>query len=322
MKYKLVVGLFLQLLVGFGIAQETLKGVVVSENQRGKLSPVPYANVYWQGTNYGTSTDSNGVFQLAIPEQARNLITSFVGFQSDTTPVEDFEKTVTINLKQSIALKTVNVEYRRKGTELSFINPIQLIKMNEKELFKAACCNLSESFETNPSVDVNFTDAITGARQIRMLGLNGPYTMISRENMPGIRGLGNAFGLSFIPGTWINSIQVTKGVGSVVNGYESIAGQINVELHQPDHGEQTFANLYSNVAGRLELNLTHTEQLNEHLATTVLLHGNNRSFERDNNDDGFRDFPLQDQVNFANRWKLKLDNGWMTQLGIHLSKGR
>lgn len=316
MKYKIILGLFLQSLVIMGIAQEAIKGVVLSESEKGKLEPIPFANVYWQGTNYGTSTDSNGVFQLAIPEGARNLIASFVGFQSDTSLITDFEKPISISLRQSISLKTVEVEYRKKGSELSFINPIQTIEMNERELFKAACCNLSESFETNPSVDVSFTDAITGAKQIRMLGLNGPYTMISRENMPGIRGLGNAFGLSFVPGTWINSIQVTKGVGSVVNGYESIAGQINVELQQPDHGEQTFVNLYGNAAGRTELNLIHTEELSEHLGTTVLLHGNNRSFERDRNDDGFRDFPLQNQINFINRWKWKTDNGWMGQLGV------
>lgn len=218
-------------------AQESIRGVVVSQNKKGKLEPIPYANVYWMNTNYGTSTDSNGTFQLAIPENPTKVIASFVGFVSDTQTVKNFNKPLSFELKEAVDLQTVEVEYQRKTTEISFINPMKMENISERELFKAACCNLSESFETNPSVDVNFTDAVTGAKQIRMLGLDGPYTLISRENMPGVRGLGNAYGLAFIPGTWINSIQVTKGVGSVVNGYESIAGQINTELQKPEVGE-------------------------------------------------------------------------------------
>lgn len=317
MKYKLLLGLLMQFLVSLLSGQEILHGVVVSENEKGRLEPIPFANVYWEGTNYGTSTDTNGTFQLAIPEGGKKLISSFVGFSNDTSVVENFDRPVSINLKRSIELETVTIEHRRRASEMSFINPIQTIDMNEKELFKAACCNLSESFETNPSVDVNFTDAVTGAKQIRMLGLNGPYTMISRENMPGIRGASTAFGLGSIPGTWINSIQVTKGVGSVVNGYESIAGQINVELQQPDHGEQTYLNLYGNQAGRSEMNLIHTEQLSKYIGTTFLVHGSTRPFERDVNNDGFRDFPLQDQFNFINRWKFNTNKGWMGQLAFH-----
>src|SRR5690606_28744832 len=105
--------------------------------------------------------------------------------------------------------------------------------ISSSELLKAACCNLSEAFETNPSIDVNFSDAITGNKQIKMLGLNSPYILIAEENIPAVRGASQAYGLSFIPGTWVESIQITKGAGSVVNGYESISGQINYELIKP-----------------------------------------------------------------------------------------
>lgn len=319
MKLKLVV---LLLLVQWGtsllFAQETLNGVVVSENEKGKRIPIPFANVYWQETNYGTSTDTNGVFQLAIPEERSNLIVSYIGFKSDTLQVIDLNKPLSVLLiPTNTNLGEVEVEYRRRGSELSFINPIQTTNMNEKELFKAACCNLSESFETNPSVDVNFTDAITGTRQIKMLGLNGRYTMINRENMPGVRGVANAFGLSFIPGHWVESIQVSKGLGSIVNGYESIAGQINIELQKPDLGEMSLFNIYANQAGRLESNFCHTEQLNEFVGTTLLLHGSTRPFERDVNGDGFRDFPLQQQINVMNRWKFTSNKGWMGQIALH-----
>ncbi len=296
-------------------AQNSLKGVVITESEKGKLEPVPFANVYWMDSNYGTSTDSSGTFQIAIPDNATVLIASFVGYQSDTVVVEDLSQTVTLQLKSSIQLDAVEVVSRRKSTEMSFINPIKMENLSERELFKAACCNLSESFETNPSVDVNFTDAVTGVKQIHMLGLDGPYTMISRENMPGIRGLGNAYGLTFIPGTWISSIQVTKGVGSVVNGYESIAGQINTELKKPDEGEEVFVNLFASQAGRTEFNFVNTQRLSEKWGTTIMLHGNYRPWERDRNQDGFREFPLQEQINVMNRWKY-FGTRLRAQLGV------
>jgi len=321
MKIILAVLLIIQVGLSSSFAQKELSGAVVHVNQKGRIEPVPFANIHWQGTNYGTTSDTNGLFRLAVPDDARFLITSFIGYQTDTVRITNFNKTVSIRLrKSSTSIGEVDIEYRQKSSQMSFINPLATITMSEKELFKAACCNLSESFETNPAVDVNFTDAVTGTKQIRMLGLNGPYTMISRENMPGIRGLGNAFGLSFIPGVWVNSIQVTKGVGSVVNGYESIAGQINFELIKPDLGEQTFANVFTNLGGRSELNLGHTEQISENVGTTLLLHGNTRFFEVDANDDGFRDFPLQNQINALNRWKFNSNKGLMGQVGVHFLK--
>ena len=312
--------LLLQLCIGMLNAQESLSGVVISEDKKGRIKPVPFANVYWLGTNIGTTTDTTGSFYLAASDESYKLIISSVGYTADTISISNFKKSITVQLKQSVALETVEIEYRRKTTEMSFINPLQMENISERELFKAACCNLSESFETNPSVDVNFTDAITGSRQIRMLGLDGPYTLITRENMPGIRGLGNAFGLSFIPGTWISSIQVTKGVGSVINGYESIAGQINTELKKPDEGEQTFLNIFANQSGRTEVNFINTQQLSANWGTTLMLHGNIRPIEQDRNEDGFMDFPTQEQVNLINRWKYNNHKGWMGQIGFHYVK--
>ena len=315
---KKTIGLLL--MQGLAIAlwsQESVSGVVISEDKKGRFNPIPFANVYWMDSNFGTTTDSNGVFQLAIPENASYLIASFVGYSSDTIEVSSYAKPLTLKLGTSVKLSAVEVEARRKSTEMSFMNPINTENISQDELFKAACCNLSESFETNPSVDVNFTDAVSGNRQIRMLGLDGPYTLISRENMPGIRGLGNAFGLTFIPGVWVESIQLTKGIGSVVNGYESIAGQINFELQKPEAKEETFFNLYANQGGRMEVNFIKNQKVSERWSTALLLHGNMRAFEQDMNSDGFRDFPLQEQVNVMNRWKYDNGKGLMGQIGFH-----
>ncbi|HET9053937.1 MAG TPA: TonB-dependent receptor, partial [Cyclobacteriaceae bacterium] len=194
--------------------------------------------------------------------------------------------------------------------------PTNTSVMTEKELFKAACCNLSESFETNPSVDVAFTDAITGTRQIQMLGLAGSNTLVVVENMPGVRGLASSQGIQFIPGTWINSIEVTKGVGSVVNGYESIAGQINVELKKPETSEKLYLNGYINQSARSELNLNYTVHTGSKWATTFLVHGSTRPFEMDENDDSFLDFPTGSQINFINRWVYNSGKGMLGQFGV------
>ena len=164
--------------------------------------------------------------------------------------------------------------------------------MTGSELLKAACCNLSESFETNPSVDVSYNDAVTGSKQIQLLGLSGNYTQLTVENLPGPRGIATPLGLNSIAGPWIESIQLTKGVGSVANGYESIAGQINVELKKPENSEQLLANIYVNTAGKTDLNLNLSKKIGRNWSTGLLLHDDFLANKKmDYNKDGFRDLP-------------------------------
>jgi len=159
------------------------------------------------------------------------LIISYLGFKSDTLSIQN-NRLVTRFLEENTVgeLDEVTLTQRRKAIQKSYLEAQNIVTVNSAELLKAACCNLSESFETNPSIDVNFSDALTGTKQIRMLGLTSPYLLITEENIPMVRGASQAYGLSFTPGTWIESIQITKGTGSVVNGFESIAGQINTEV--------------------------------------------------------------------------------------------
>ena len=151
-------------------------------------------------------------------------------------------------------LKTVKVQANKKGLKKSLYGTANTTLVTSKELLKAACCNLAESFETNPSIDVNFSDALTGTKQIKLLGLTSPYILITEENIPSVRGASQAYGLSFTPGTWVESIQITKGAGSVVNGYESISGQINTELIKPMKDIPFFLNAYGSTDSRFELN--------------------------------------------------------------------
>lgn len=189
--------------------------------------------------------------------------------------------------------------------------------LTSKELLKAACCNLAESFETNPAIDVNYADAITGTKQIKMLGLTSPYLLISEENVPSVRGASQAYGLSFTPGTWVESIQITKGAGSVVNGFESISGQINTELLKPMDDIPFYLNVYGSSDARFEVNTHLTHKLSEKWATSLLLHGNTRVSKNDMNDDGFLDNPLSKQINFLNRWQyVDAQKGWVSFINL------
>lgn len=290
-------------------------GVVFEKDQKGKDQPLAGANVYWLGTTIGATTGDNGVFLLDRIVNNSNLIISFVGYKSDTLDIENVSS-VKIELKSDQLLQEVLVEGWKPSSNVNLTSGINVIDINEKELFKAACCNLSESFETNPSVDVAFTDAITGTRQIQMLGLSGPNTMISIENMPGVRGLASSQGIQFIPGTWINSIQVTKGVGSVINGYESLSGQINIELKKPQESDRFYVNGYVNQSGRTETNFIYTTQVSKKWATTFLIHGSIRPTEMDQNNDSFLDFPKGNQINLVNRWVYNSGTGWLGQFSL------
>ena len=294
---------------------QQLLGLVVELNEKRVEEPIPGANVIWLGSSTGTTTGENGVFLINRVQGFDKLLVSFVGYRSDTVTITD-QTSIKVTLFSNEVLQEVTIEGRRASIRMDVTNPINTSVMTEKELFKAACCNLSESFDTNPSVDVAFTDAITGTRQIQMLGLSGPNTLISIENMPGVRGLASSQGIQFIPGTWINSIQVTKGVGSVVNGYESIAGQINVEMKKPEESEKLYLNSYVNQSARSELNLNYTVHTGDKWATTFLLHGSTRPLEMDENDDSFLDFPTGSQLNFINRWVYNSGTGWLGQIGV------
>jgi outer membrane receptor for ferrienterochelin and colicins len=218
-------------------------------------------------------------------------------------------------------LEEVKVKVTQKGLKKSLKGTANTTLVTSKELLKAACCNLAESFETNPSIDVNFSDALTGTKQIKMLGLTSPYIMITEENVPSVRGASQAFGLSFTPGTWVESIQITKGAGSVVNGYESISGQINTELLKPMDDIPFFLNAYGSTDSRFELNTHFNKKINDKWATSLFVHGNARVSKNDMNDDGFLDNPLGKQLNVANRWQYtNSETGWVSFFNFRFMK--
>ncbi|OAD92060.1 TonB-dependent receptor [Aequorivita soesokkakensis] len=291
-------------------SQEKITGTI-TENINNKEVPLSGANVYWLNTQVGTVTNFDGNFELNYKPEYKKMVISFVGYKTDTISV-DSPKKIRHSLKSTANLDEITITARQKASSRSFIQSQNVINVSSAELLKAACCNLAESFETNPSIDVNFADAISGTRQIKMLGLTSPYILITTENVPSIRGASQAYGLSFIPGTWVESIQITKGAGSVVNGYESIAGQINAELQKPMMDDKLFVNAYGSGNGRFELNTHLNTKLSERWSTGLYIHGNMRETEFDKNDDSFLDAPLMQQINVMNRWQYTdTENGYV-----------
>jgi len=297
----------------FGLSQNKLEGKIVDANTN---EPLLGANVYWLNTNVGAVTNFDGQFSINYKTDYKKLIVSYVGYKSDTLTIAS-NQFITHKLKAKANLDEVTISARKKTTSVSFFKAENTINVSSEELLKAACCNLSESFETNPSIDVNFADAVSGTKQIKLLGLTSPYILITTENIPTIRGASQAYGMSFIPGTWVESIQITKGAGSVVNGYESIAGQINAELVKPLTDNKLFVNLFAAASERLELNTHFNTKLSNKWSTGLYLHGSTLQKSHDVNNDGFLDMPKYKQINLMNRWQyVDTEKGWVSFINL------
>jgi outer membrane receptor for ferrienterochelin and colicins len=294
---------------------QSISGRVFEVSEKNDTTVLPGANLYWLGTKVGTSADANGIFKLKKTLKSNVLVISFVGLQNDTLVIDTSKAIANFYLSNAKTLQEVEVVYRNPSSQFSFLNPIKIETLGQAELAKAACCNLSESFETNPSVDVNYADAITGTKQIQMLGLAGHYALITKENMPYLRGLATIYGLSFIPGTWIESIQLGKGAGSVINGYESFTGQINTELQKPERSEHLYFNAYVNENGRNEYNLNLGAKLNRVWSAGLLSHFSLNPLEQDHNGDGFLDIPTGRQYNMMPRLNYQTKKGFEGQIG-------
>ncbi len=295
--------------MGLTAHSQTVRGMVADQNHQ----PLIGATILELGTQNGIVTDPNGRFTLKLSSRDSKLIVSYSGFLGDTIQA-DFSNMMHIMLKESTS-ELEEVVVQASSTFIDNLESKHVEVITEAELTKAACCNLSESFETNASVDVSFTDAVSGAKTIRMLGLDGSYVQINRENVPNVRGLSGRYGLSYVPGTWVQSIDVGKGAGSVVNGYESMTGQINVELKKPENSEKLYLNGYVNSFGRFEVNANHARDINDQWSTAVLLHSNYFNNEIDQNDDGFMDLPKSRQINVMNRYKFRGEK-LVSQIGI------
>ncbi|NCD41023.1 MAG: TonB-dependent receptor [Bacteroidia bacterium] len=298
------------------VGAQTIHGVVY-EQYEGEKRALPGVNIYWSESTQGTATAADGSFVIKSANDSVNaLVFSFVGYLNDTLILDRENRVLEVILTKNNELDEVEIFSRRPGTTLSRTAPIPIEHISGAELHKAACCNLGESFETNASVDVHYSDAVTGAKQIQLLGLAGVYSQMMTENIPNMYGLATAYGLGYIPGSWMESIQVSKGAASVLDGYSSVTGQINTNTKNPATSEKLFFNALMNSMGKYESNFTSAMQLNDQWSTALLLHAENSPVIQDVNRDGFLDMPLLRQYNVMNKWKYFGRNGFMAQAGV------
>lgn len=221
--------------------------------------------------------------------------------------------------QEDVQLKGLNVTARRRTVLKDRLSVLNKDMITSGELLRAACCNLGESFTTNPSVDVSYSDAATGAKQIKLLGLSNTYVQLLSENIPNYRGAAAPYALGYIPGTWMQSIAISTGASSVKNGYEGITGQIDVEYKKPQLPQSLTFNAYANTKQRYEANFDGNIHLNNKVSTALFAHYENTAHMNDKNGDNFMDMPKMNQYNLMNRWTW-MSNHHIFQAGIKALK--
>ena len=272
--------------------------------------PIPGANIFWMNSTGGVTTRPDGTFSIPRPDKEHRLVVSFIGFENDTVKVGKQQNNLAIVLREGLQLAEVSVVSRKMATMKLRSSVLNEDMISGEELCRAACCNLGESFTTNPSVDVSYSDASTGAKQIKLLGLSGTYVQMLTENIPNFRGAAAPYGLGYVPGPWMQSIQVSKGTSSVKNGYEALTGQINVEFKKPNAEEADWvsANLFASTSNRYEANADASVKLSDKWSTMLLAHYENETKAHDGNGDGFVDIPRVEQYHLFNRWTYMSDS--------------
>jgi len=297
------------------LAQDKISGQIFGEEGGGEIT-LPYASVLWLNTTRGAVADENGKFSIARVEESSLLLISYTGFANDTIDTKG-KSEFRIVLKSTITLDEAVVKEEQKATSISSIQNMKTEVLGKGELKKAACCNLSESFETNPTVEVSYSDAFTGILQIQMLFLSGIYAQTLVENIPMVHGLNASTGLTFIPGPFVENIYLSKGAGSVVYGFESMSGQINIDLFKPETAPKLHLNAYVNQFGRSEFNVITRAKINSKWNTSLMAHGNITKNQRDPNNDGFYNLPSGNGINVINRYKYNGEK-WEGMVGVKL----
>ena len=300
----------------FMVSAQRLTGKVVDATTQQALIG---ASLFWKNTTAGATTSATGEFTIKRVHGFETLVINYLGYDTLEMEINDKDvNNITIELQPSaVDIDAVVIESAQRGNYAKSSGITRDEQISFAGLCKMACCSLAESFENSASVTVGYSDAISGARQIKMLGLAGTYTQILDENRPIMQGAGAAYGLSYTPGMWLNSIQVSKGVSSVTAGHEAITGQINLEHRKPTDDERLFLNLYFDSELRPEINLSSAIPLtkDKSLSTVIMAHGSMHPMAHDDNGDMFVDTPKSHQINVANKWL------WQTPEGIQLRWG-
>lgn len=301
--------------VTFKLNSQIVKGTVFQIDKDGLNSPLPGATIKLLNTKIGSISNSNGQFQIDLKFADTNklLVVSFIGFESDTTLLDGMLNDYEITLEPLITnSKEVQITAEKSAQSVG-LKTLKQEFITGKLFRRSACCALSEAFEKNASAEVSYSDALTGVKQIKLLGLKGEYSYLLTETIPIFSGLTSKYALEYTPPTWLEGISITKGASSVSSGYEGITGQINLEYKKPFDMSPFEGNVYVNSSNRIDLNLSSAIKVNEKLSTGIFVSGRNSNLKEDHNNDGFIDVPLNKQINIANRW-IYVTDGFEAQL--------
>ncbi len=291
---------------------QNFHGYVYYQKPNGGTEPLPFAQVYHMEREKLIETDANGEFTLILTGRA-TLIATYVGYTRDTVVVEPGTAEAKFYLSGENDLDASKVVAQQ--STMPKLKSIKTEVITAAGLCKMACCALAESFENSASVTVGFSDAVTGARQIKLLGLSGTYTQMLDENRPVMRGIAAPFGMSFVPGQWLESIQIAKGPSSVINGLEAITGQINMEHRKPTDETPLFVQVYGSTDAMFEGNIASAIQFNEKWSMINMAHVGGTASKMDHNQDGFRDEPQDLNLNFTSRWLYYAPTGLQIRFG-------
>lgn len=295
--------------IGFS---QTIEGKVLSTDD----DPLFGATIQWIGTSIGTAAGEQGQFSLSKEGISDlRLIVRYVGFESDTISVGS-QESLTITLTHS-TLDEVVVTGERPDSYISRVTPMKTEVITQTELTKAACCDLAGCFDTQGSVQPTTTNIVTNAKELRILGLSGVYNQVLVDGMPLIMGTTYTYGISTIPGTLVDNIFISKGANSVLQGYESISGQINVELKEPDSDEKLLVNAYANSFLESQFNVNYTQKIKK-WSTILSAHTTQPAQKFDRDEDDFLDLPQLTRYSFYNKWKYGNQNewGWNSRIGV------
>lgn len=300
-------------------ADDHLHGLVIDDAGY----PLIGATVRWVD-GPGTTTDVNGEFHLDPAKGYEEIAFSFIGFATSVVHKDSLAFPVKITLIESgNALTAVEVTARDKGSYVSTLSDRNVESLNSKELRKAPCCTLAESFENSPVVDLNYGDPLTGRREIQMLGLRANYTLLTLEKRPLFQGLASPYAFDMLPGTWVSGIQIGKGAASLESGAGGLNGQINTELQKPTTDAPLFINLFGGSQGRAEANVHLNRKLNDVLNAGLYLHGSFTKNKHDHDYDRFKDMPdRQTQSALFRLFRNGGDANWEGQWSIFASRDK
>lgn len=275
-----------------------ITGMVTNEKEEFLIG----ASVFWKETKVGTVTDTLGRFSLPALKGPGTLVVNYVGYTSAEVQVLPGEDKIWIEVIGVAQLQEVTVQARGFDTHISTLGVRNVESVTSKELRKAPCCNLSESFQTNGAIDVTYPNALTGVKEIQLLGLRGIYSQFLVENRPTMTGIATPYAFEYIPGTWLSGVDLAKGASTVKSGNTGITGQVNAEIVKPDLDKPLFVNLFSSTEGRGEVNV-HLNKKGVNAHNGLLLHGSFVENKWDMNGDKFKDSPDRQQLNGMYRWK-------------------